>query len=1051
ENRRLMAHELTHVVQQTKRAPAQAQRMEVAQEAEEPAVQRGWVADKAESVARNVPGYTVLTVILGKSPITGDRVSRTAENLVGGFLGLIPGGTVIFDKLKESRALDKAFDWVSTRLSELNITWSRIKGLVSDFIDEQPSWSPLDDAKRIFKPLVNDVITFVVEIKDKILEFIVRGALALAGPFGEKVWGVIEKARDTISMILNDPLGFAKNLVGAIVKGFKQFGDNIWKHLKAGLMGWLFGTLQGMDITLPEKLDFKGIMSVVLQILGLTYANFRKLLVKKLGKNGEKKVAFIEKSIEVVKILLKEGFVGIWQRLIEMMENFKQTVIDGIRDFVINTIVMGAISWVAGLSNPVGAVVKVCLSIYNMIVTFLERLDQILEVANSIFSSIGAIAKGQVKQAADFIEKTIAATIPVFLAFVAALIPVTGITKSIKKVIDRLQASVKKAIDKMLTFLVKKAKKLFSKNVGKVNAKRKLPKSGFMLGEEPHELVPKKKGPKFELQIASDNPRHSDKVQAELEAEAARAKEFGDDAKCMDLFEKAFKTEVNEAEDAVEAVKPAQQKNSTKKTGDKAQKEVEDAAKKLNENGPCIADNPFFEDKPQDGAIIRAREPRIPEIEGVAGLYRDRGKDTKQTIAKYVGEGFLGARGEQKLSNYYENDHAPEKSMAFAVADFVKKEIKPKLADGLRDGATALPDPPLGDIAERNLGTKGEALPAMTIYRPIHRDKPVTGGKDHKKMIAKAAEAATPAEQVGALQTGIAEQFKAELDAVAAQYDADENASPEIRGKVNAGMETLSSLNKELYGFDPQSPPRIDTSKGKDGAGSDLLMEGTPNFVDLEGEYKAYGSKPGDVGKYLEYDHVVEKALANKARDMTVGDPKLVEAVAPLVEGKLAEQNLPPEEAAAKQAEADKRLGKAYKRVLFAGKKMRKYDQDAAGTVALYRPVHREITAAHKMPSDLLSSVSEAATLMADYAVSDPIDEAKYKAALVPLHTEISTAFDGSMTKHIDLINQAYQVEMKEFAALNTSKEAATKMAGVINRVGASLKTLRAESTALFQ
>src|SRR5690606_5368975 len=133
------------------------------------------------------------------------------------------------------------------------------------------------------------------------------GALMLAGSWGERIWGVIQQARDTISLILSDPLGFAKNLIGAIVGGFRRFSGNIWKHLKAGLMGWLFGTLQGMNIELPEKLDFKGILSIALQIVGLTYANFRAILVKRLGKNGERKVAFLEKSVEVVKILLKEG------------------------------------------------------------------------------------------------------------------------------------------------------------------------------------------------------------------------------------------------------------------------------------------------------------------------------------------------------------------------------------------------------------------------------------------------------------------------------------------------------------------------------------------------------------------------------------------------------------------------------------------------------------------------------------------------------------------------------------------------------------------------
>ena len=63
------------------------------------------------------------------------------------------------------------------------------------------------------------------------------------------------------------------------------------------------------------------------------------------------------------------GFVGLWQRALQMIDNFKQTIIGGIQDFVINSLIMGGLSWLAGLSNPVGAVIKIALAIYNLIKT----------------------------------------------------------------------------------------------------------------------------------------------------------------------------------------------------------------------------------------------------------------------------------------------------------------------------------------------------------------------------------------------------------------------------------------------------------------------------------------------------------------------------------------------------------------------------------------------------------------------------------------------------------------------------------------------------------
>ena len=1053
DNRRLLAHELTHVVQQTRRKQnRQAQRMDIKGEDKTPRLRRGWIANKAEKIARNVPGYTLLTVILGKSPITGKRVTRNAENLIGGFLGLLPGGNLLFEKLKETRALQRAFDWVAGRLSELNITWSRVKRLVNQFIDEKPIFSPLKTAKRIFKPLVNDVIQFIKDIKDKILEFILRGALALAGSYGEKVWAVIQKARDTISMILSDPLGFAKNLVSAIVKGFKQFGANIWKHLKKGLMGWLFGTLQGMEIDLPAKLDFRGIMSVVLQILGLTYANFRKILVKRLGTGGEKKVAFLEKSVEVVKILLKEGFLGIWQRVLEMIEGFKTTVIDGIRDFVINTVVMGAVSWVAGLSNPVGAVVKIALSIYNMIKTFLERLNQIMEVANSIFSSIGAIAKGQIKQAADFIEKTIAATIPVFLAFVAALIPVTGITKTIRGIIKKLQAPVKKAMDKMVTFLVKKAKKLFSKLLGKVNGKRKLPSKGFKIGAASHSLVPKKKGNSFELTIASENPRRSNEVQKQLAAEAERAKEYGDDAKCFDLFEEAFKIDIDEAEKEAAKIKFSQQKTSTKKPSQNANKELDDAAKKLAKLGPCITDNPFFDDKPQDGAIIRAREPRIPEIEGKAGPYKDRGQETAKRVQVVSESAKLGERGKQKLSNYYENDHIPEKSFAKTVQAYVQGDLKQSITDGIRDGSKPLPDPALGDIDTRSLGGKGENLPAITVYRPLHMQKSKkTADRKHDDAINRARQAKLPRDQIIALQAEIGAQIKKEQQTTAEAYASDKNASAMIKKNVKSGLKQLNSLNKTLYGFEPEKPPAMKANKGKDTPGSDLDFNGDPNFAELEGQYVNGRPSNQKVGEYIEYDHVVEQSLANKARDLTFDQPEIKDGMGKVLQQKVAALSLPADEEGPRKQAANKKLTNMYRRAVFASKPIRKYKAEKAGTVALYRPVHREVTAKHEIPALIPTGKwAPVQKKLAAYALDNKNDSTQLEAAKTDLQAGVRETFISSMTSHTTFIGNEYKTEMKEFSTLNKSKQAATQMAGVVSRVAGTLKRLQGESLALL-
>ena len=93
---RLMAHELTHVVQQTRGSDALPLNRDTIRREE------GYFAGKGERIARHVPGYTLMTVLLGRTLISDESVSMTATNLLGGLFGLVPGGTAIFDRLNET-------------------------------------------------------------------------------------------------------------------------------------------------------------------------------------------------------------------------------------------------------------------------------------------------------------------------------------------------------------------------------------------------------------------------------------------------------------------------------------------------------------------------------------------------------------------------------------------------------------------------------------------------------------------------------------------------------------------------------------------------------------------------------------------------------------------------------------------------------------------------------------------------------------------------------------------------------------------------------------
>jgi hypothetical protein len=209
-------------------------------------------------------------------------------------------------------------------------------------------------------------------------------------------------------------------------------------------MEWLFGAVAEAGIQLPKSFDLKGILSLVLQVLGLTYPNFRARAVALLG---EKVVAVIETVAEVFKKVVTEGPGALWEWIKEKLGDLKSMVIDQIRNFIIEKVVVAGITWLIGLLNPASAFIKACKAIYDIIMFFVERGSQILALVNAVIDSIAAIAKGAIGGAANMVETALARAIPVVIGFLASLLGIGGISEKIKSVIETIRKPINAAID----------------------------------------------------------------------------------------------------------------------------------------------------------------------------------------------------------------------------------------------------------------------------------------------------------------------------------------------------------------------------------------------------------------------------------------------------------------------------------------------------------------------------------------------------------------------------------------------------------------------------
>ncbi|MBW4507263.1 MAG: DUF4157 domain-containing protein [Scytonematopsis contorta HA4267-MV1] len=439
-----------------------------------PRIQGGWFDNPVEQIkgkiadfARQVPGYGLLALILGKDPVSGTPVERNATNLIRGLLSLVPNGENIFNNLEQSGALQRAFNWFNQEFTKLNLSGDAIKGLFAKALqslgagDVLNPFGAFEKIKNIFTEPIGRIKNFAVAAGTKVMEFTFEGFLNMAGGAGAKVMEIIRSAGGVLANIVKNPIGFAGNLVAGVKGGFQKFANNMPTHLKNGITGWLFGAMAGAGLALPAQFDLKGVVSLVLQVLGLTYNKFRGKLVQLIG---EPRVKRLEQTFEFLKTIVTGGLTAAWQKITEFASNLQEMVIGGIREWVQNSIITAAITKLLSMFNPAGAIVQAVMAIYNTVMFFIERGQQIAALSEAVFASIGNIAAGNVAGAANYVEQAMGRSLPVMISFLARLIGLGGISEQIKNVIKKVQTPIENALNKFANFIVTKTRGLLDNN-----------------------------------------------------------------------------------------------------------------------------------------------------------------------------------------------------------------------------------------------------------------------------------------------------------------------------------------------------------------------------------------------------------------------------------------------------------------------------------------------------------------------------------------------------------------------------------------------------------
>jgi len=347
---------------------------------------------------------------------------------------------------------DAAAKAVGDRFNELSASIDAKKEELASSLAQKYK-EAFDKADEALKAMQDENKGLLQQFAEKLGE-VVKALLE----FKAKLMAILRKGQDAIQLILDDPIAFLGNLIAAVKGGFSAFVGNIWTHLKAGFMKWLFGSLAAAGIALPSDLSLPSILKLVLDVLGITYDKMRAKAVKLIG---ERAVAMIEKAVEYVREFVTGGPAKLWEKVKEDLANLKDMVIGAIQDWLITTIVKQAVAKVVSMFNPAGAIVQAIMAIYNVIMFVVEKAQQIIALVEAVVNSVHAIASGAIGGAISWIEKSLASAIPIVIGFLARLLGLGGISEKIKEFIKKVQAKVDAAIDKAIAKVVAMVKKLF--------------------------------------------------------------------------------------------------------------------------------------------------------------------------------------------------------------------------------------------------------------------------------------------------------------------------------------------------------------------------------------------------------------------------------------------------------------------------------------------------------------------------------------------------------------------------------------------------------------
>ena len=405
--------------------------------------------------AADIPGFTLLTVIIRINPLTGETVERSIQNIIRGFMGLVPGGEAKYQELRESGVIPRAAGQIEALIAQLGISAASIVQLFTDLwnsftIDDL--LDPIAAFGRItaqFGEPISRLFSFVVKVVKVLIELL----LEIMGIPPDMIGNIIANAMSAFEDIKNDPVGFLMNLLDALKNGFLQFLNNIGTHLLNGIQNWLFGTLADAGVEIPSDLSIRSLLGMAMDVLGITLDNILERLALQIGPERVEQIRSVLDTLTgvwaFVRDVIERGPIAIWEYIQDQISNLWNVIKEGIMGFIQEKVIQQAIGWLLSFLDVTGImpVIRGVQTAFNAITSFIEKLREILEIVNSFVAGIADIARGSIQSAANFLERALADGIPVAISFLAKQLGLGDISEKIAEMIENTRAMINEGID----------------------------------------------------------------------------------------------------------------------------------------------------------------------------------------------------------------------------------------------------------------------------------------------------------------------------------------------------------------------------------------------------------------------------------------------------------------------------------------------------------------------------------------------------------------------------------------------------------------------------